>query len=374
MSDSALNWMAPASEYVSRRQKLAAAAQAEGLAGVIVGPGADLRYLTGRTQGSHERFTALIIPSDSDPFMITPSLEKPGWEGSLAAQQLEFKTWFDGQQAVSLLPASMRGATVAVDDYLRAGHVLALRDVLGCQVTSGAMLIGLQRMRKSEAEIQALEAIARANDSVQEQWQQWVVPGRTEDHIRADISQALLDAGHAEVDFCIIGSGPNGASPHHESSLRQVQAGEPVVVDIGGPAASGYFSDCTRTYCVGTPSDPLMQEVYDVVLAAQQAAVQGITAGTTCEQVDAMAREVITQAGFGQYFITRTGHGIGMECHEHPYQVTGNTLPLEPGMTFSVEPGIYLPGKFGVRIEDIVVVQADGSGRSLNHCPKEFVG
>lgn len=369
----ALTWTPTPDDLAARRRALAEAARADGLAALVIGPGADLRYLVGRTQGSHERMSALVLPADGDPYLITPDLERPGWDGSDAAASLEIRTWLDGDSPYDLLPTGLRGQRVAVDDYLYAAHVLGLQERSGATAVRGGEVIARQRMRKAPAEIAALEAIAAANDSVQRRVGEWLVPGRTEDDVRADVSAALLAAGHAEVDFCIIGSGPNGASPHHESSARVIQAGEPVVVDIGGPAPSGYFSDCTRTYSVGAPTDPLTQEVYDVVKAAQAAGVAAAKAGTPCEEVDAAARRVIAEAGYGEYFITRTGHGIGLECHEHPYQVRGNTMPLEPGMTFSVEPGIYLPGKLGVRIEDIVLVQTDGTPRSLNTCPIELV-
>lgn len=369
----ALTWTPSSSDLAGRRAALAEAAAAAGLAGLVVGPGADLRYLIGRTQGSHERMTALVLPADGDPYLITPSLERPGWDGSDAAASLEIRTWLDGDNPYALLPQGLDGGKVGVDDYFYAAHLLGLQERTGATAVRGGEVIALQRMRKSPAEIAALEAIAAANDGVQRRVAEWLVPGRTEDEVRADVSAALIEAGHEEVDFCIIGSGPNGASPHHESSDRVIQAGEAVVVDIGGPAASGYFSDCTRTYSVGAPTDALTQEVFDVVKAAQAAGVAAATAGTPCEQVDAAARQVITDAGYGEYFITRTGHGIGLECHEHPYQVRGNALPLEPGMTFSVEPGIYLPGKLGVRIEDIVLVDADGTPRSLNTCPIQLV-
>ncbi len=174
------------------------------------------------------------------------------------------------------------------------------------------------------------------------------------------------------VDFTIGGSGPNGASPHHELSDRVGQAGDLVVVDIGGETATGSRSDCTRTYVVGSGPDPQVAEWYAVLLHAQQAATAAVRPGVTCEQIDAVARDAITEAGWGEHFIHRTGHGIGLDTHEAPYVVAGNALPLEPGMAFSVEPGIYLAGRCGARIEDIVVCTDDGV-RVLNEGPRELV-
>ncbi len=176
----------------------------------------------------------------------------------------------------------------------------------------------------------------------------------------ADIAQALVAEGHRRADCVIVGSGRNGASPHHEADNKVIEPGDPVVIDIGGPAPSGYFSDCTRTYLVAGPAPDGFAEVYDIVRTAQQAAVAAVRPGVSAESIDRVARDIISDAGFGDRFLTRTGHGIGVEVHEQPYIVAGNTLLLEQGMAFSVEPGIYLEGRFGVRIEDIVIVGPDG--------------
>ena len=188
----------------------------------------------------------------------------------------------------------------------------------------------------------------------------------------ADIAAAIVAEGHASAEFVIVGSGPNGASPHHDVSDRVIQPGDVVVIDIGGPLPDGYNSDSTRTYVLGEPSESDVVDTYAVLQRAQQAAVDAVRPGVTAESVDAAARQVIAEAGFGDRFIHRTGHGIGLDVHEEPYIVAGNKLPLEPGMAFSVEPGIYLPGRWGARIEDIVVVTEDGVSR-LNNRPHELV-
>ena len=200
---------------------------------------------------------------------------------------------------------------------------------------------------------------------------QWLRPGRTEREVGADIADAILAAGHASVDFVIVGSGPNGASPHHELSDRVILHGDPVVVDIGGTTPEGYCSDETRTYSVGLPPAEFLAS-YDVLQEAQDAACRWARPGVTAESVDAAARDVIEAAGYGELFVHRTGHGIGLSTHEEPYIVSGNTLELTPGMAFSIEPGIYHPGLFGARIEDIVVCTDDGV-RRLNLRPRELV-
>jgi len=250
---------------------------------------------------------------------------------------------------------------VAVSDFTPALHVLALRSALpkAEQVLAGPIVREL-RMRKDAAEIGALRRAGAAIDRVHARVGEWLRPGRTEAEVGADIEAAIVEEGHAAADFVIVGSGPNGASPHHSVSDRVIESGDVVVVDIGGPIPEGYNSDSTRTYAVGTPRDSDVPATYAVLEAAQQAAVDAVRPGVSAESIDAAARSVIEAAGFGEYFIHRTGHGIGLDVHEEPYIVAGNEVTLEPGMAFSVEPGIYQPGRWGARIEDIVVVTADG--------------
>jgi Xaa-Pro dipeptidase len=227
-------------------------------------------------------------------------------------------------------------------------------------------------MRKDAVEIAALGEAAEAIDRVHARMAEWLRPGRTEAEVGADIAAAIVAEGHTAAEFVIVGSGPNGASPHHAVSDRVICRGDVVVVDIGGPVLEGYCSDCTRTYAVGGPAHPEVARTYAVLQAAQQAAVDAVRPGVTAQSVDAAARDVIADGGYGEFFVHRTGHGIGLDVHEEPYIVGGNDLRLEPGMTFSVEPGIYLPGRWGARIEDIVVVTEDGV-RRLNNRPHELV-
>jgi Xaa-Pro aminopeptidase len=238
-------------------------------------------------------------------------------------------------------------------------------------VLAGPVLREL-RMRKDAAEVAELRAAGAAIDRVHARMAEFLKPGRTEAQVGADIAAAIVDEGHTEAAFVIVGSGPNGASPHHDVSDRVIESGELVVIDIGGPLPSGYNSDCTRTYAVGGEPPAAVREAYAVLQDAQERAVRAVRPGVTAEQVDAAAREPITAAGLGERFVHRTGHGIGLDVHEEPYIVGGNTLPLEPGMAFSVEPGVYLDGEWGARIEDIVVVTEDGCER-LNNRPRDLV-
>ncbi|MDX6263204.1 MAG: hypothetical protein QOH84_4892, partial [Kribbellaceae bacterium] len=227
------------------------------------------------------------------------------------------------------------------------------------------------RMRKDAAEVDALRKAGAAIDRVHARVGEWLRAGRTEAEVGADIAAAIVEEGHVAADFVIVGSGPNGASPHHSLSDRVIEPGDVVVVDIGGPIAEGYNSDSTRTYSVGSPREADVVATYEVLRLAQQAAVDAVRPGVSAESIDAAARDVIAAAGFGEFFIHRTGHGIGLDVHEEPYIVSGNGLILEPGMAFSIEPGIYQPGRWGARIEDIVVVTEDGV-ESVNQRPHQL--
>jgi Xaa-Pro aminopeptidase len=256
-------------------------------------------------------------------------------------------------------------AGVGVADRMWAVHALRLRAALpGADQSAAGPVLRELRMRKSAAEVEALRVAGAAIDRVHERIGEWLRPGRTEREVGGDIAAAIVAEGHTTVNFVIVGSGPNGASPHHDVGDRVIERGDAVVVDIGGTTADGYCSDETRTYVVGGAPEGFA-DYYDVLLQAQLAACDAVRPGVTCAAVDAAAREVIADAGYGEFFIHRTGHGIGLEEHEEPYIVAGNSEPLEPGMAFSIEPGIYLPGRHGARIEDIVVCTEQG-GERLN--------
>lgn len=345
----------------TRLDRARAAAVAAGVDALAVAPGSDLRYLIGVSGHSLERLTCLLVPVDGDPVLVVPKLEAPGY-GALDELGVGAATWVDGQDPYGVCAELLgRPARVALSDEMAALHVLGLRAALpgAEQVLAGPVLREL-RMRKDAAEVAALRAAGAAIDRVHARMGEWLRVGRTEAEVAADIAGAIVAEGHAAVEFVIVGSGPNGASPHHEVSDRVIGAGDVVVVDIGGVTAAGYNSDSTRTYSLGPPREPDVAESYAALLAAQEAATAAVRPGVSAESVDAAAREVLAAAGLAEFFIHRTGHGIGLDAHEHPYIVAGNALALEPGMAFSIEPGVYLPGRWGARIEDIVVVTDDG--------------
>ncbi|MFG1946475.1 M24 family metallopeptidase [Nonomuraea sp. NPDC048826] len=357
--------------------RLAAVQEATAKAGVdalLLTPGPDLRYVSGYDAKPLERLTCLVVPAAADPYMMVPRLELPAAQASPASRLgLEFVAW-DETDDPYLIAADRLGrvAKVGVADRMWAMASLRFRDVLPDteQVLAGSVLREL-RMRKSPAEVAALREAGEAIDEVHRQVPGFLRAGRTEREVARDIAEAILASGHTSVDFTIVASGPNGASPHHDVSDRVIQAGEPVVVDIGGQMPSGYCSDSTRTYCVGEPPAEFAA-YYEVLRRAQDAACAAVRPGVSCESVDAAARDIIAEAGYGDHFIHRTGHGIGVEGHEDPYIVAGNGEPLEPGFAFSVEPGIYLSGAHGARIEDIVVCTESGVDR-LNVTTRELV-
>ncbi|CAN5712546.1 Xaa-Pro peptidase family protein [soil metagenome] len=344
----------------------AAAAAAADIDALLVSPGADLRYLTGYAAVALERLTCLLLPATGDALLVVPKLEEPAAQASPAGTlDLEIVTWEETDDPYAVLakrlPSSAR--RVGVDNHMWAEKVMAFRRVLpdAEQVLAGPVLAEL-RIRKSPAEVAALRRAGEAIDRVHRRMGEWLRPGRTEREVGRDIADAIVSEGHVRVDFVICASGPNAASPHHDTGERVVETGDPVVVDIGGTTEDGYCSDETRTYCVGEPPQDFLR-YYEVLQAAQAAACEAVRPGVTAEQLDAAARDVITAAGYGDHFVHRTGHGIGLETHEEPYIVAGNERPLEPGMVFSVEPGIYLPGRHGARIEDIVACTPDGGDR-----------
>jgi Xaa-Pro aminopeptidase len=345
-----------------------------GLDAVLLTPGPDLRYVTGYDAIQLERLTCLVVPAEDEPFLVVPRLELAAAQASPAGGLgLEMVPWDEADDPFALvaarLPRDVR--RVGVADRMWAVMALRFRAALpgAEQVAAGTVLRAL-RMRKSEAEIEALREAGAAIDRVHRLVPSLLKAGRTEREVGRDIAEAILGEGHAVVDFVIVGSGPNGASPHHELSDRVIQPGDPVVVDIGGTMPSGYCSDETRTYAVGAaPAD--FRAYYAVLQEAQAAARAAVRPGVTPEAVDAAARDIIRAAGYGELFIHRTGHGIGLETHEDPYIVAGNTEPLDAGMAFSIEPGIY-PGAHGARIEDIVVCTPDGH-ESVNHVTRDLI-
>ncbi|WP_144206044.1 M24 family metallopeptidase [Mycobacterium tilburgii] len=360
--------------YARRLAAAARATAAAGLDGLVITPGYDLRYLIGSRAQTLERLTALVVPASGDPTIVVPRLELASLKGSAIAELgLGVRAWVDGEDPYLLVSAALGGgrAATAVTDSMSALHLVPLAGVLGVSPVLVTGILRELRMVKEECEIDALRKAGSAIDRVHARVPEFLVPGRTEAEVAADIAEAIVDEGHSDASFIIVGSGPHGADPHHSYSSRELQAGDIVVVDIGGAYEPGYHSDCTRTYSIGEPS-PDVAHQYSLLQRAQRAACDVVRPGVTAEQVDATAREVLAETGLAEFFVHRTGHGIGLSVHEEPYIVSGNDLPLTAGMSFSIEPGIYFPGSWGARIEDIVVVTEDGA-LAVNNRPHELV-
>jgi D-alanyl-D-alanine dipeptidase len=360
--------------YARRLAAAAAAAGDAGLSGLVITPGYDLRYLIGSRAQTFERLTALVLPAAGEPTVVIPRLELASVKESAVTELgLVVQDWVDGDNPYQLVAAALGGApaTTAVTDAMPALHLLPLADVLGALPVLATGVLRELRMLKDSAEIDALRKAGAAIDRVHARVPAFLIPGRTEADVAADIAEAIVAEGHSDVAFVIVGSGPHGADPHHACSDRELQAGDIVVVDIGGAYEPGYHSDSTRTYSIGEPNSEVVQQ-YSALQRAQRAAVDVVRPGVTAEQVDAAARDVLAEAGLSEYFVHRTGHGIGLSVHEEPYIVAGNDLPLAAGMAFSVEPGIYFPGRWGARIEDIVIV-TDHGAMAVNNCPHELI-
>ncbi|MHB1709785.1 MAG: M24 family metallopeptidase [Acidimicrobiales bacterium] len=369
--------------FACRVDRLARVRQRMELLGIdvlLLSLGADLPWLTGYLAMPLERLTMLVLPAAADPILVVPELEAP--RVATAENLFAVRSWSDIDDPVAIVasmvnpPSGKRRPSgrirVAISDRTWATSLLAMQAAIpGATWIRGSMVTSSIRAVKDAIELDALRSASAAADRVAAVLQRGDIQliGRREADVSNDIGALLLAEGHSRVNFSIVGSGPNASSPHHDPGSRVVGRGETVVCDFGGTMSLdgdvGYCSDITRTVVTGAPSGEVA-ECYDLLLAAQQAAVASAQAGVPAGAVDAVARKIIGDAGYGDRFIHRTGHGIGIEEHEDPYLVAGNQQVLEPGHAFSVEPGIYVTGRFGMRLEDIVVITEDGLPDPLN--------
>lgn len=365
--------MTTATILTDRMSRVQALIQARDIDLLIATPSSDLVYLLQYPARASERPTMLAIPCLGSPFIVLPQLEAPrliGLEGIAIIAYGETESPF-----LKLREAVSEGAgpaRIAISDQSWSSVLLELQHAFpGASFETAGPIIRELRMKKHTDELDSLEQGAALVDRAFDTILTRRFEGRTELEIADELSHILKELGLDTAGWRpIIATGPNSASPHHLTSDRTVHHGDAVILDYGG-ALHGYQADTTRTVYTGPPDGEFMR-VYEVVLQAQETAVGAVRPGAAAEQVDQAARDVIDAAGYGDFFIHRTGHGIGLDVHEEPYIVEGNSLRLEPGMTFSVEPGIYIPGKFGVRIEDIVAVTEDGAAR-LNHADRSLV-
>jgi D-alanyl-D-alanine dipeptidase len=357
-------------DYQSRLAALRRLMDSASLDAVLASVGADLPYLTGYEAMPLERLTMLVVTGDQTPVLVVPELEAPRVVPQ--ADVFRLRTWTETENPMAVVAELLNGArSVAIGDQTWSVFLLELQKLVpDARFGVASLLTRRLRMTKDVAELNVLRRAARATDRVVERLGSVRFTGQTELELSRLVTEMTIEEGHQAASFAIVASGPNGASPHHEAGERAIATGDAVVIDFGG-RLDGYSSDTTRNFHVGEPTSEY-RHVFAVLEEAQAAAVDAVRPGAAAQEIDRTARDVITKAGYGDFFIHRTGHGIGLDVHEHPYIVEGNELELEPGMTFSIEPGIYLPGRFGIRIEDIVAVTDDGVER-LNQSDRGFV-
>ena len=341
----------------------------EGIDALCLSVGSDLPYLTGYRAMPLERLTMFVLPVEGEGTIVVPGLEAPRVETD--GMPFRVQGWGETEDPIAIVDAHLAGSgNVLIGDETWSRFLVDLQDVRPSRTFGNAgELMAHLRIRKSADEIEKLLSAAATVDGVVGQLENVRFSGRTERDVAREVTERTRAAGHDTMDFWIVASGPNGASPHHEPGARIIEIGDAVVVDFGGHQ-EGYASDTTRMFVV--QEAPVgFDEAYGVLHRAHVTAVDFVRPGVTAESIDAVARDIITDAGHGDLFIHRTGHGIGMDSHEHPYLVEGNSQPIEEGMVFSIEPGIYKPGEWGMRIEDIVAVTQDGVER-LNRTDRAY--
>ncbi|MCL1592878.1 MAG: Xaa-Pro peptidase family protein [Actinomycetia bacterium] len=357
------------SDFSDRIGNVKAAMADRNVDALCVSVGSDLPYLTGYRAMPLERVTMLVIPSNGRPVLVVPGLEAPRVD--VVDGAFDVYGWAESDDPIAYIDQLLHGATsVAMGDETWSRFVLQLQERNTARdFTPASELMAALRIRKSPLEIEALRNAAHTVDAVVDEMAQVRFSGRTERDVSREVIDRTIAGGHETMDFWIVASGPNGASPHHEPGDRVIESGDAVVVDFGG-YQNGYCSDTTRMFVVDRPPHGF-DDAFEVLQAAQAAAVEAVRPGVTAASIDAVARDLIVEAGYGELFIHRLGHGIGMDTHEHPYLVEGNDLVIEPGMVFSIEPGIYVPDDWGMRIEDIIAVTDDGVER-LNRSDRSY--
>lgn len=341
---------------------------------MIISATSDMQYVIGSRLPNTERFNALLIGRQGKPCLVLPQLQARLVAG--LDDQVDTMIWSETEDPIALLARRISDAGVrnlAVDGLMRSAFLLRLQERLGSGVrfSDATTLSAPVRLIKDEDEIAVLCDLGQRFDAIWDKfWTRGHLVGRTERDVVEQIRALLSDHGFETMEWCDVGSGPNGASPLHHHSDRVIQPGDPVVIDFAG-TVKGYYMDTCRTPIAGDP-DPAFVELHQIVQSAHDAANHAARPGVEARQVDAAAREVIAQAGYGGRFIHRLGHGMGLDAHEEPYIIAGNTLRLSPGMVYSNEPGIYIPDRWGVRIEDIIVMTEAGA-RSLNAARRDIV-
>lgn len=359
----------------NRLKKLAVELSSLGFDGIYLGPSTDLEYISGLDTHPDERVRGLMVSKDARCFAMTPMIYKEEMQNAFGDIPF-YAEWSDHEGFTDAFrlgceKLGLVGKKVAFNDGVLAVDMLAIRDSMDIQLCNGAKVMDPLRSSKDDEELELMREASRMVDQVVYKLIDFIRPGITERDIIKKIPEFFEEAGCYEMSFSpIVASGPNGSMPHYAGDKRVIQENDVIILDLGG-RHKGYCSDTTRTLFVGTPSDE-QRKVYEIVREAQAAGEAAVIPGATGQDVDRAARKVIVDAGYGDFFFNRVGHGIGLAVHESPFIIEGNDKPLVPGNIFSVEPGIYLPGKFGVRIENLVAVRQDGTAETLNQSPREL--
>ena len=362
--------------HADRVEKLAKELTATGLDALYMGPSTDVEYMAELVLFSDERVKGLMVSAKGECFAMVPLLYEEEMREALGPT-VRYQVWADHEGFTGTFKAGcealgLAGKKIAVNDGVRAVDLIDMQSAVQATYVNGAETLSALRRCKDESELEYLRKAAQIADSVMEGLSKFIKKGMTEKDLQDKLLALYGEKGAHGLSFSpIVASGPGGSMPHYTGNSRVLQDGDFVVVDTGC-RYKGYCSDMTRTFCIGEP-DAEMRKIYDIVLEAQKAGEAAVKKGATGQDVDRAARKIIADAGYGQYFLNRLGHGVGIAIHESPYIIEGNEVPLEPGNVFSVEPGIYIAGKYGVRIENLVAVRPDGTGEALNKFTRDLI-
>jgi Xaa-Pro aminopeptidase len=347
----------PDADYAARLARVRSTMAKHEIDALVLSVGRDMPYLLGYEAPQSERLTMAVVRSGGPPLLVVPLLESPRVD--TRGDLFTIRAWSETDDPVEIVVKELGvAARIALGSQTWATFVLDLQAQVSARFVDAAPLMRELRMVKDSTELAMLRAAGAAVDEVVLRLHEMTFSGRSERALAQEIAAMTVEAGHQLATFTIVAAGPNAASPHHEPGDRVVEPGDTVVVDFGG-RWHGYGSDTTRTFVVGEPSDEVAA-AHAVLHEAHRRGVEAVRPGVTASSIDRITRSHIEEEGYGARFIHRTGHGIGLDGHEHPYLVEGDDTVLQPGMTFSVEPGIYTPGRWGMRIEDIVAVTRDG--------------
>lgn len=362
--------------HVKRIANLSKELTNSGLDALYMGPSTDVEYMAGLTLFDDERVKGLMVSARGECFAMVPLLYEEEMREALGPS-VKYQVWadhegFTGAFAAGCGALGLQGKTIAVNDGVRAVDLLDMQSAVPAVYVGGAAALSALRRRKDAEELDCLRKASAIADSAMADLSKFIKKGMTERDVREKLLALYDEKGAQGLSFSpIVASGPGGSMPHYMGEGRVLAGGDFVVVDTGC-RYGGYCSDMTRTFCIGEPDDE-MRRIYDTVLAAQKTGEAAVMKGATGQSVDRAARKVISDAGYGRYFLNRLGHGVGIAIHESPYIIEGNDAPLEPGNVFSIEPGIYIAGKYGVRIENLVAVRPDGTGEALNKFTRDLI-